>query len=298
MSKFFDATQKARQWAPQVPENGRLDVVSVIDAIKQSGPISVTGNAFNEAATVIATDKAEAPPAPKLEIEEEKPSRRLIKIRPSSDTPLPASAVEAYGSLRTRVLKLQASRGIRSLMLTSSVPSEGKTLTSLNLAVSCAKLHNLRILLVDGDLRSRGLTRLLKIPDGPGLSDNLGGKSTSDETILPTEVENLFVLGAGTLNGQPSELFASPRWPEFIAWASQSYGIVIVDAPPIHSLSDAELISAGCDGALIVVRALSTSREIAQKCVNRLDKRKLLGIVFNGRPSNPENDYDYYGVSG
>jgi len=297
MSKFFDATQKARQWAPQVPENGRLDVVSVIDAIKQSGPISVTGNAFNEAATVMVTDKAEAAPAPKLEVEEEKPSRRSVKIRQSSDTPLPPSAVEAYGSLRTRVLKLQASKGIRSLMLTSSVPSEGKTLTSLNLAVSCAKLHNLRILLVDGDLRSRGLTRLLKIPDGPGLSDYLGGKSTSDETVLPTEIENLSVLGAGRLNAQPSELFASPRWPEFIAWASQSYGIVIVDAPPIHALSDAELISAGCDGVLMVVKALSTSREIAQKCVSRLDKRKVLGIVFNGLPS-PENDYGYYGVSG
>ena len=296
MSKFFDATQKARQWVTKVPENGRLDVVSVIDAIKQSGPIS--GNAFNEAATVIATEKVEAAPAPKLEIEEEKPSRRLIKIRQSSDPPLPASAVEAYGSLRTRVLKLHAAKGIRSLMLTSSVPAEGKTLTSLNLAVSCAKLHNLRILLVDGDLRSRGLTRLLKIPDGPGLSDNLGGKSTSDETVLPTELENLFVLGAGTLNGQPSELFASPRWLEFIAWATQSYGIIIVDAPPIHSLSDAEVISAGCDGVLMVVKALSTSREIAQKCVSRLDKRKLLGIVFNGLPSNPENDYGYYGVTG
>jgi Mrp family chromosome partitioning ATPase len=110
-------------------------------------------------------------------------------------------------------------------------------------------------------------------------------------------LENLFVLGAGSLNGQPSELFASHFWPEFVAWASQSYGIVIVDAPPIHSLSDAELISAGCDGVLMVVRALSTPREIAQKCASRLDKRKLVGIVFNGLPSSLGNDYDYYGVS-
>jgi capsular exopolysaccharide synthesis family protein len=181
-------------------------------------------------------------------------------------------------------------------MLTSSVPAEGKTLTSLNLAASCAKLHNLRILLVDGDLRSRGLTRLLKMPDGPGLSDFLGRKTT-EKNVLPTEFENLFVLGAGSLNGQPSELFASPLWGEFIAWASQVYGIVIVDAPPIHTLSDAELISAGCDGVLMVVRALSTSRELAQKCVNRLDKRKLIGVVFNGIPSAPGSEYGYYGTS-
>jgi capsular exopolysaccharide synthesis family protein len=138
---------------------------------------------------------------------------------------------------------------------------------------------------------------LLKIPEGPGLSDFLGGKVAADKAVLPTEQENLFVLGAGALNGQPSELFASHLWTEFIAWASQSYGIVIVDAPPIQSLSDAELISAGCDGVLMVVRALSTPREVAQKCVSRIDKRKLLGIVFNGLPSSPGSDYAYYGLS-
>ena len=82
MSKFFDETQKARQWAPQVPDNGRLDVVSVIDAIKQSEPTSVTGAGFNEVGTVMVTDKAESGPATKLEIEAEKPGKGLIKTYP------------------------------------------------------------------------------------------------------------------------------------------------------------------------------------------------------------------------
>jgi len=282
MSKFFDDTQKARHWTPQVPETGRLDVVSVIDAIKQG--------------ETLTPDVAQASPTDKLEVELKNPERDLIKISQSS-TPLPAPAIEAYGSLRTRVMKLQASKGIRSVMLTSSMASEGKTLTSLNLAVSCARLQNLRILLVDSDLRSRGLTRLLKIPEGPGLSDFLGGKIAADKTVLPTECENLFVLGAGSLNCQPAELFASLRWPEYIAWASQSYGIVIVDGPPILSVSDAELISAGCDGVLIVVKALSTPRDIFQESVSRLDKRKLIGIVFNGIPSSRDRDYEYYGTA-
>jgi|HubBroStandDraft_6_1064221.scaffolds.fasta_scaffold34921_4 protein-tyrosine kinase len=296
MSKFYNETQKAQKWAPPTPESGRLDVVSVIDAIKQSEPSSVSGVAFNEPAAPPVTDQVETATATTVEAVQEKPGKILIKM-PQRVAPLPAPAVEAYGSLRTRVMKLQASRGIRSLMLTSSVPAEGKTLTSLNLAVSCAKLHNLRILLVDADLRSRGLSRSLKLPDGLGLSDLLAGKVAADKVVLPTEYDNLFVLGAGSLNGQPSELFSSHLWPEFVAWAGQSYGIVIVDAPPIHSLSDAELISAGCDGVLMVVRALSTPRDMAQKCVGRLDKRKLLGIVFNGLPSNPDSDYGYYGVS-
>ena len=242
MSKFFDETQRARQWAPQIPENGRLDVASVIDAIKLGETLSP------EPAQV---DSINGP-----EMELPQPSRGLIKMF-QADSTLPASAVEAYGSLRTRVLKLKASKGIRSLMLTSSVSSEGKTLTSRNLAVSCAKLHNLRILVVDGDLRSRGLTRLLSIPEGPGLTDLLAGETTLDKAVLSTDHENLFVLGAGSMNAQPSELFASSLWAEFVASASQTYDMVIVDAPPIYSLPDAELISAGCDGVLMVVRALS-----------------------------------------
>src|SRR5262249_49480386 len=163
-----------------------------------------------------------------------------------------APATEAYRLLRTRVMKLRASKSIRSLMLTSSVPAEGKTLTSLNLAVSCARLQNLKILLVDGDLRSRGMSRLLEIPEGPGLCDCLTIKITPAQAILPTEHDNLFVLGAGLPASQPAELFASPRWSEFMGWASQSYSLVIVDAPPVYSLSDAELISAACDGVLMV----------------------------------------------
>jgi protein-tyrosine kinase len=291
MSKFFDETQKAQHWVPQAPETGRVDVVSVIDAIKQSEPIvgDMPGMPSVEGLTDTLPITVPAPPEP--------PPVARGPIATQTGDPLPASAGEAYRSLRTRVMKLQAAKSIRSIMITSSMPAEGKTLTSLNLSVSCAKLHNLRVLVVDGDLRSRGLTRLLKIPDGPGLSDLLTGKTTADKGILATDDPDLFVLGAGSQNVQPSELFANPLWPEFMAWASQSYGMVIVDAPPIYSISDAELISNGCDGILIVVRALTTPRDLAQKCVSRLDKRKLLGIVFNGLPSSPANDYGYYAVS-
>ncbi|HEY2547614.1 MAG TPA: CpsD/CapB family tyrosine-protein kinase [Candidatus Acidoferrum sp.] len=298
MSKFFDETQKAHKWAPQVAEAGRVDVVSVIDAIKQDDNVVPPPLVPQFEPQLLQNAPAVEVPVVEVPVAvTEKPVRGPIKIS-QSEKNLPQPVVEAYGSLRARVMKLQASKGIRSLMLTSSVPAEGKTLTSLNLAVSCAKLHNLRILLVDGDLRSRGLTRLLSMPEGPGLSDFLGRKATAEKTVLPTEFDNLFVLGAGSLNGQPSELFASPLWSEFISWAGQSYGIVIVDAPPIHGLSDAELISSGCDGVLMVVRALSTSRELAQKCVNRLDKRKLIGTVFNGLPSSPDIGYGYYGNAG
>jgi capsular exopolysaccharide synthesis family protein len=284
MSKFLNEMQKAQPWATQVPDPVQLDVVSVIDAIKQSGAVDTT--------------VVETRPANDLQVPVDKAINGVITVRKKDGSPPSAPAVEAYRSLRTRVMRLQASKGIRSIMLTSSVPSEGKTATALNLALSCAQLGDLRILLVDADLRSRGLTRLLEIPGGPGLSDVLSGRSLVEDVVLTTEHENLSVIGAGSSSNNPAELFASAQWSEFVQWGKKSFGIILIDAPPIHSLADAELIGAACDGALIVVRAFSTSREMAQKCAVRLDKKKLMGIVFNGLPSGGAEDrYSYFGIS-
>jgi protein-tyrosine kinase len=284
MSKFLNEMQKAQPWATQVPDPVQLDVVSVIDAIKQSGAVDTT--------------VVETRPANDLQVPVDKAINGVITVRKKDGSPPSAPAVEAYRSLRTRVMRLQASKGIRSIMLTSSVPSEGKTATALNLALSCAQLGDLRILLVDADLRSRGLTRLLEIHGGPGLSDVLSGKSLMEDVVLTTEHENLSVIGAGSSSNNPAELFASAQWSEFVQWGKKSFGIILIDAPPIHSLADAELIGAACDGALIVVRAFSTSREMAQKCAVRLDKKKLMGIVFNGLPSGGAEDrYSYFGIS-
>lgn len=283
MSKFFNEVQNAQPWGTQAPDPAQLDVVSVIDAIKQSGAV--------DAAVV------EACPANERQIQVDKAIHGVITVRTKDGSSPSAPAVEAYRSLRTRVMRLQASKGIQSIMLTSSVPSEGKTVTALNLALSCAQLGDLRILLVDADLRSKGLTRLLKVPAGPGLSDVLSGKSLVEEVVLTTEHDNLSVIAAGSSNSNPGELFASARWSEFIQWGKKTFGMILVDVPPIHSLADAELIGAACDGALIIVRAFSTPREMAQKCAVRLDKKKVMGIVFNGLPSSPGYHYSYFGTT-
>jgi capsular exopolysaccharide synthesis family protein len=284
MSKLLNEMQKAQPWATQqVPDPAQLDVVSVIDAIKQSGAADSTVD--------------ETCPPNDLQIRTDKTVNEVITVGKRDDDSPAAPAVEAYRSLRTRVMRLQASKGIRAIMLTSSIPAEGKTVTALNLALSSAQLGDLHILLVDADLRSRGLTRRLGIPAGLGLSDVLSGKSPVGEVILTTEHDNLSVIGAGSTSSNPAELFASTGWPEFIAWAKASFDMILIDAPPIHSLADAELIGAACDGALIVVKAFSTPREMAQKCAVRLDKKKVMGIVFNGLPTSPENyPYNYFGT--
>ncbi len=209
-----------------------------------------------------------------------------------SDTVEPAE--ESYRALRTRLLRAKASQGLRSVVITSAATSEGKTLTSLNLAICCAHLHDMQILLIDGDIRSRGLSRLLGNPPAPGLAEVLEGKSEPEKAVLSTDLANLYVLPAGSTNVPAPELFAGHRWQELIGWSSESFKLILVDSPPVLNLSDTELIGAACDGVLMVVRALHTPREILTKAAQQIDSKKLLGIVYNAVEDGSHHDYHYW----
>jgi capsular exopolysaccharide synthesis family protein len=152
-------------------------------------------------------------------------------------------------------------------------------------------------LIIDADLRTRGLTQLLDTPDGWGLSEVLTGKVTPDQAILSTDQENLFMLPAGSASAHPPELFTGLRWQEFLVWCSETFKVVLVDTPPILPLTDFDLINAACDGVLMVVRAHHARRETLQKIAGALDSKKFLGIVFNGVKGGGVKNYygDGYG---
>jgi capsular exopolysaccharide synthesis family protein len=191
------------------------------------------------------------------------------------------AAVDSYRSLRTKLLRLMTAQGLRSLVISSPNPAEGKTLTTFNLGLTFAKLNNQKILLVDSDLHTGGLTGLLGARSEPGLSDVLNGEVAFESTVLATSVENLYIVTAGLSSNRSSENFTSERWNQFMIWASKHFSIVLVDAPPILSTSDFELITAAGHGTLLVVRALRTSRESLSKAVKQIDSKKLLGTLFN-----------------
>lgn len=199
---------------------------------------------------------------------------------------------DSYRALRTRLLRLRTAQGLRSVVITSATQGEGKTLTSFNLALCCAQLQDMRVLLIDGDMRSRGLTRLLESPEGPGLSDVLSGQCEPQDAILATDSPNLYVMGSGSPSLPSAELLASARWQELINWCNETFKITLVDSPPALSLTDVELITAACDGVLMVVRAQQTKRDLLQKCARQLDSKKLLGVVYNAA-ENASREYDY-----
>lgn len=203
-------------------------------------------------------------------------------------------AADCYRVLRTRLVRQMNLKGLRSVTVSSATPGEGKTLTTLNLAIACAKLHGQKVLLVDADLRTRGLSRLLGISDSPGLFEVLKGEVAVESAVLLTQIPNLYFISAGQGPERFPEAFAGERWKELMASLRESFKTILVDTPPIIPLADSELIAAGCDGILLVVRALKTNREVLRKAVKQVDLKKVIGVAFNDAKALA--GYSYYGT--
>jgi capsular exopolysaccharide synthesis family protein len=273
MSKFFNEVQKANQWTQQQHANRNLDVNQMLESLKlvpETQPVDAR-----------LIDRR------KVKVANGNTARLVLNSNDSS-----RAALEAYRGLRTRLMRAQAKSTLKSIVISSSLPNEGKTLTTMNLGLCYAQLPERRVLVLDADLRTCGLTSMLDDPNIPGLAEVLAGDMPLDEAIVGTNHKNLYVLPAGVVSSSPPELFSGSRWHEFIAHCSQLFSIVLVDTPPILPLSDFELISAACDGIVVVVRAHFGQRETLQKAASTLDSKKLVGVVFNATVGSGK---DYYG---
>jgi protein-tyrosine kinase len=279
MSKFFDETMKARNTISTLDGAGVATV---------AGPPEVQPPAMKASKNDVPGSWLQT--VPRLE----KPLAEVLHSRFDGSDALEA-AEESYRGLRTRLMRMRLDRGLRSVVITSSVQGEGKTLTALNLALSCAQLHEMGILLIDGDVRTRGLTRTLGLPTGPGLSEVLAGECDPAKAILSTDSGNLFVLSSGQASLPPAELFASRHWQELLSWCKESFKLVLVDSPPVLNLADVELITAACDGVLMVVRAKHTRRDVLRNATRQIDAKKLLGVVYNATEKTNHN-YRYAAV--
>ncbi len=275
MSKFFNETQKANQWAQQKLGNKDMDVKEMLESLKQRPGSN--------------TPLADARLSQCRQVHVGNGSKVRLVLHQGEAS---KAALEAYRGLRTRLMRTQAKTGLKSIAITSSLPGEGKTLTTMNLGLCYAQLPQQRVLVIDADLRTCGLTSLLDRPSTPGLAEVLAGEVTPDEAIVATDQKNLFVLPAGTVLSSPAELFTGLRWQEFLGHCSEMFKVILIDTPPMLPLADFELISAACDGVVMVVRAHHGQRATLQKTAGALDPKKLLGVVFNATDVSRK---DYYG---
>jgi Mrp family chromosome partitioning ATPase len=146
--------------------------------------------------------------------------------------------------------------------------------------------------LVDADLRAQGLTALTRNQEQFGLRDVLGNDVPYASAVVATDVPNLYLMGAGGGNESPAELLSGTGWSQFMAWAGESFKLVLIDSPPIGIVADLNLIEAGCNGSLVVVRAHRTTQRALEEALGQIDSKKLLGVVWNEDPRSPER-YSY-----
>lgn len=222
--------------------------------------------------------------------------RKLFTV--SSDAPF--QFVEAYKSLRTNLEFLSSAGNCKTILITSSVPEEGKTNVAVNLAMTIAASGK-RVVLVDCDLRKATSSRYLRIPrNHAGLTNVITSKDEGALAAALVRVKDsgITVLAAGTIPPNPTELLSAPMTEKIFASLQKAFDYVIVDTPPVSLVTDAAVLCRMADGVLLVVRPGVTTIQSAQLSKKNLEavNAHILGVVmngYNGKQSGRRDGYSY-----
>jgi capsular exopolysaccharide synthesis family protein len=189
-------------------------------------------------------------------------------------------ALHQYRKVASTLHQLQVERGLRSLVVTSAVAGEGKTLTATNLALTLSESFHRRVLLIDADLRRPSVAGLFKANVPQGLTDALAEDGGSVVPLVAVS-EHLSILTGGKADPDPASKVTSTRLKDLIAAAVESFDWVIVDTPPVNLFSDASLMSMLVDGVVLVVRASNTSSMQAQRAIAAITPERIVGAILN-----------------
>ncbi|NKE04696.1 polysaccharide biosynthesis tyrosine autokinase [Mesobacillus selenatarsenatis] len=203
---------------------------------------------------------------------------------------------EQYRTIRTNIQFSSVDEEIKTLMVTSPGPAEGKSTTVANLAVVFAQQEK-KVLLVDTDLRKPTVHYTFNLNNTYGLSSILSKQRTLADAVNKTDQNNLSILTSGPIPPNPAELLGSHAMGQFLEDAKQEYDVILFDTPPVLAVTDAQILANKCDGALLVVYSGKTEMEEAAKSKELLTaaKGKLLGTVLNHKKLQSSDYYYYYG---
>ncbi|MBS4218980.1 CpsD/CapB family tyrosine-protein kinase [Bacillus sp. FJAT-49711] len=218
--------------------------------------------------------------------------RKLIaKLNPKS----PVS--EQYRTIRTNIQFSAVDEDIRTLMVTSSGPGEGKSTTTANLAVVFTQ-QGKKVLLVDADMRKPTVHYTFGMTNTYGLTNVLTRQMELNEAVKTTDIPTLDILTSGPIPPNPAELLSSKAMKDFFERSKDQYDMVIFDTPPVLAVTDAQVLANQCDGTILVVSSGKTEFESAQKTKDLLvsAKAKLLGVVLNNKKIEKNDYYYYYGT--
>lgn len=190
---------------------------------------------------------------------------------------------EQYRKLRTNLQSINSKHPIKTLTITSSIHGEGKTITSINLAISMAHdLNKKQILLVDSDLRRPGISKYLGISAESGLADLIANGTNLDNVLLNIGIDNLTVLPSGKIPRNPAELLGTSKMSNLINILKSKYDYVIFDTPPVMPVTDASILGPLTDGVIMVIKAEKTQQGIVRHSEDLLKQvqTKILGYVL------------------
>jgi exopolysaccharide/PEP-CTERM locus tyrosine autokinase len=235
------------------------------------------------------------PASPKLQKEASDLCNAGIDPRLTSLLEPESSAAETFKMLRTKILVLARERPLRSIMVTSAEPRDGKSLTAANLAVSIATGINEHVLLVDCDLRRPCLHTMFNLNNRQGIQEYLEQGTSPAPFLVKTPVEKLTLLPGYKTSKTPSELLCSVKMRELIDELKSRYEdrFVIYDAPPGQFIAETTFLARMMDGVIFVVRHGKTPRNRILETVESIGRERILGVVFNAS-NEKRRDYGYY----
>ena len=204
--------------------------------------------------------------------------------------------VEQYRKLAATLYHAQLADKSKIVMVASAAPSEGKTLTATNLALTFSESYRRRVLLIDADLRRPALHQAFQVPNAVGLRDALKAEVEQQPKIL-TITPQLSLVTAGRPDPDPMSGLTSDRMRRIVADAAASYDWVIVDTPPVGLLPDANLLAGMVDLAVLVIRANTTPHQLITRAIDSLGRNRILGVVLNCVQKQAVGGgyaYDYY----
>ena len=210
---------------------------------------------------------------------------------------------EVFRTLRTNIQFMNSKKTLKTLLFTSTMPGEGKSWISSNLAITFAQAGK-KVILIDADMRKGRLHNMFQTDKVPGLSNYLSGIDSLGNThndiikyVRGTEIDNLFLIPAGNIPPNPSELMGSRRMDKLREALEEKLDLVIYDAPPVLSVTDAQLLSAKVDGTLLIVRQGFAEKEGVRQAVDLLKhvNAHIIGVVLNDVDASTDGYYGYYG---
>jgi protein-tyrosine kinase len=219
-------------------------------------------------------------------------------------------SIEQFRSLRSQIYEFCDQAPLKTILISSGMPAEGKTFVAANLAMSLARNSDNNILLIDADLRGPSIHAILGAPNTPGLAEYLAGEAEVGQIMqrnrtssvagadLANTIPNLTFIPAGEGGDNASELVANHRIEELIATLSPHFDWIVIDSPPVLVFADAVDLARAADAILLVARGASTPFDVAQRAQAAFSNSRILGFVLNAVKNAPRNRsyyYHYYG---